>query len=69
MPLNLTVTRIHPDHSTLSSQTSEPFLVQFEPSQPIPSQPSRDSPAALDVMAVMRDFTSRIEGLHWSTGR
>jgi hypothetical protein len=70
--LNLTVTRIHQDPNTLPpgpGLSAEPFLVQLEPSRPIPSQPSRNEPVALDVMGVMRDFTSRIEGLHWSTGR
>lgn len=68
--LNLTVTRIHQDPGTVPhGQSSEPYLVQLEPSRPIPSQPSRNEPVALDVMGVMGDFSSRIEGLHWSTGR
>ena len=70
--LNLTVTRIHQDSDTLppgGGHSAEPYLVQLEPSRPIPSQPSRNEPVAMDVMGLMRDFSSRIDGLHWSSGR
>lgn len=70
MLLHLTVTRLHPDIDTPPLEnSSEPYLVQLEPSRPIPSQPTRGEPAALDVMGAMRDLTGRIDGLYWSTGR
>jgi len=70
--LNLTITRIHQDSDTFPpgpGLSAEPYLVQLEPSRPIPSQPSRNEPVAMEVMGIMRDFSSRIEGLHWSSGR
>jgi hypothetical protein len=70
-PLHLTITRLDSPlgKSEGGTSTSEPYLVQLEPSKPLQAVPTRGEPGVQDVMGMMRDVADRIDGLEWGTGR
>jgi len=74
--LHLTITRIrpYPPGSTESEEdederSSEPYLVELQPSRPVQAVASRGDVGLQDTMRIMRDTADRIDGLEWSTGR
>jgi len=69
--LHLTITHIQQPSATSNDdeETSEPYLVQLEPSRPIAAVAGRGEVGLQDVMSAMRDVADRIDGLEWGTGR
>ncbi|ORY33136.1 hypothetical protein BCR39DRAFT_333345 [Naematelia encephala] len=70
--LHLTVARLL--ESTAGGQqqsspekTSEPYLVQLQPSRPVPAVGSLGVIGLQDMMRVMQEVAARIDGVDWST--
>ena len=72
LTLHLSITKLSlpSDFTTsLGQETSEPFIVQLQPSKPISGVPARGEMLVGEVIEQMWAVARRIDGLVWGTGR
>lgn len=67
--LHLTITRVLGPDDKPGTHVSEPYLVQLQPGRPVGAVAPRGELNLQDMMRVMQDVSSRIDGLEWETGR
>ncbi|KAK1922584.1 hypothetical protein DB88DRAFT_541702 [Papiliotrema laurentii] len=69
LTLHLTISRLAlPLNSSPSTPSSEPYLVQLQPSRPISGVAARGELGMTELVDLMRATADRIDGLEWGSG-
>ena len=71
LTLHLTISRLSlpPDPETkIQPESSEPYLLQLQPSRPISGVASRAEIGMVELVDLMRSVAERIDGVEWGTG-